>query len=1562
MKPLQFVLLTIATAVHCCPRARASEGAPAAATAAATAPPCPTGYRAESKGEASADSNGIGWTRDQAGLAGLVVASRTSACKCAPGWGSHVLAGTGPLQLPTAAPSCPFFIVNGANAANCRCFRCPAGHTSFGGLLNSAGAACRKTSSTPRPPPAPARTADGTAQTAYIRVNFTAPAASAPCSHALKARLAKTLRAGLTSRHKNTRNAAVTVQRCTAYPTARRGAAPAQKADKYLIDFKVDFEGRRYDIFAITGTSANPDTQQGICTYGICTDIEGAAGAVTEACAADAAFDDPLPPPSPSPTVRSPSPSPSPSPPPPGTCLSAPTASTPNSPGWPATCAGTAVGNSCKAPCDTAAGATGTSYTASCIAGGKWNVTGNCTAAPKTCSKAPDATTDITNQTSGWAASCVGAAIGTTCQAPCTSSFTGSGYQVNCTAAGTWGAPTGNCALKTCSGAPSATAPSNSTGWPARCTNLTIGATCTANCTAEATGPGLIATCSDAEIWTVTGNCTAKVCTGTPPAASNATAWNTTACAGKLMGGDCSAACLPTATGAGYVATCTRDGTWNVTGSCAVKTCTNLPATVLAPNSAGWPSTTNSTANITSCIGTAINGTCRAPCASNATGIGYIATCNDTNTWQVTGSCAIRNCTMQPPFNLTLMVEWSANCSNTINGGNCNASCLTTATGPGYTSICREGTWLNATGSCVAKTCFQNPPDQSNQAAGWSCPSNSTSSTLLDQSCSTSCASNFSGPGYQAFCTNDADFWPGMNGTVNATTGQVINGIVVPRPSVVFGSWRVTGSCQLRVCPGLPGVPPYAASDWNASCANLTAGSNCTLACAANSTGGSYTALCLNGNWTVTGECSLNQCPAQPLTAAGYGTPLPYSAQQSWNCSATTPGSSCSLPCTNNATGMYYATCTNNSNWTISGGCSLKTCLGLPPLGAFAEGWPASCANATHGSLCNATCWGNSTGAWQALCNSGNWTITTPPGSGRRLKTCPGLPPAEDLALNWSATCTNAVHGTVCESNCTANATGLARALCSNGSWVISQESTCTLTTCPGLPPLGAFAEGWPASCANATHGSLCNATCWGNSTGAWQALCNSGNWTITTPPGSGCRLKTCPVSPPAHYLTLGWNTSCTNAVHGTVCESNCTANATGLARALCSNGSWVISQESTCALRVCPGLPAVPPNAASNWNASCANLTVGSQCRLACAANTTGIGYMAFCRSSTNWTVTGECSCCIADPPAALVLYAAWDCGDNTANGRECTAAGCTPGYAVVGPITATCQDGVWGSPTGSCSAVSAVGSPYTAPGLSMDLASGQLLMIGLPEWYDVIADNWFAGSVSVSADAGYTWTIPASSPANRWEAVTMSCCGTRQFALSGLVSGYAQGGLWVSLDAGVTWSRIVIPSVAAMADVHQSVSANDAGTRVAVGTTQQVLLGEDSGAGQFRWRQILVTDASMSAAMNGVGDVVVAWVDDRSDRPDLVDLRKVLYISVDGGSNWVQRTPAAAASSSESLWVQPQWRQVAVSADGFRMAALRGSGEPYLAQGSIYISSNAGRDWVRYDLGSPLGGCLTM
>jgi hypothetical protein len=84
-----------------------------------------------------------------------------------------------------------------------------------------------------------------------------------------------------------------------------------------------------------------------------------------------------------------------------------------------------------------------------------------------------------------------------------------------------------------------------------------------------------------------------------------------------------------------------------------------------------------------------------------ATVLAFLSLCYCCDAWFVLP--AVRNCTTQPPFNMTLMGEWSANCSTTVNGGNCSATCLPTATGIGYTSVCREGSWLNATGSCLRK-------------------------------------------------------------------------------------------------------------------------------------------------------------------------------------------------------------------------------------------------------------------------------------------------------------------------------------------------------------------------------------------------------------------------------------------------------------------------------------------------------------------------------------------------------------------------------------------------------------------------------------------------------------------------------------------------------------------------------------------------------------------------------------------------------------------------------------------------------------------------------------------
>lgn len=59
-------------------------------------------------------------------------------------------------------------------------------------------------------------------------------------------------------------------------------------------------------------------------------------------------------------------------------------------------------------------------------------------------------------------------------------------------------------------------------------------------------------------------------------------------------------------------------------------------------------------------------------------------------------------------------------------------------------------------------------------------------------------------------------------------------------------------------CPSLPPAQAYAAaSSWNSSCSNATAGSNCTLACADSATGSGYEAVCAsNGTWSVSGNCT----------------------------------------------------------------------------------------------------------------------------------------------------------------------------------------------------------------------------------------------------------------------------------------------------------------------------------------------------------------------------------------------------------------------------------------------------------------------------------------------------------------------------------------------------------------------------------------------------------------------------------------------------------------------------------------------------------------------------------
>lgn len=102
--------------------------------------------------------------------------------------------------------------------------------------------------------------------------------------------------------------------------------------------------------------------------------------------------------------------------------------------GWPATCAGVGVGQTCKAPCKS--GFTGSGYQANCTAENTWGpIDGTCTSLGcLTPPMLPDPSLTV-----GYNDSCItNAQTGTTCKAPCIPTASGTGYLATCELNGGW--------------------------------------------------------------------------------------------------------------------------------------------------------------------------------------------------------------------------------------------------------------------------------------------------------------------------------------------------------------------------------------------------------------------------------------------------------------------------------------------------------------------------------------------------------------------------------------------------------------------------------------------------------------------------------------------------------------------------------------------------------------------------------------------------------------------------------------------------------------------------------------------------------------------------------------------------------------------------------------------------------------------------------------------------------------------------------------------------------------------------------------------------------------------
>jgi photosystem II stability/assembly factor-like uncharacterized protein len=208
-------------------------------------------------------------------------------------------------------------------------------------------------------------------------------------------------------------------------------------------------------------------------------------------------------------------------------------------------------------------------------------------------------------------------------------------------------------------------------------------------------------------------------------------------------------------------------------------------------------------------------------------------------------------------------------------------------------------------------------------------------------------------------------------------------------------------------------------------------------------------------------------------------------------------------------------------------------------------------------------------------------------------------------------------------------------------------------------------------------------------------------------------------------------------------------------------------------------------------------------------------------------------------------------------------------------------------------------------------------------------------------SSFANSPWTPSGASPL-QWRAIALSADGSRVAA----VASSTGGGIFMSIDSGLTWSGPFGPLTSAIwdalalsADGSKVIAAvNGGGVYTNSGTTWTV-----TGLGSANW-----TSAASSA--NGA----TLYMASSSGVFKSVNFG-ASWSGIQGGANWVSvacsadGTKFAAAIGGGGIVATggsgapgANWVSVASSADGSRLAAAIGGG-------SIYTSSNGGANWTQ-------------
>lgn len=333
---------------------------------------------------------------------------------------------------------------------------------------------------------------------------------------------------------------------------------------------------------------------------------------------------------------------------------------------------------------------------------------------------------------------------------------------------------------------------------------------------------------------------------------------------------------------------------------------------------------------------------CVANCSVGLEG-GWTSSCSTAGTWSPpAGGCVIKRCASLPTS--VDNAAWPSRCRNSTFGSTCAARCSKGYNGS-YTATCAEAGWSEPAGNCVLKTCDAAPPPVAN--ATW-----------------------------EAVCVGAAAFTSCMGACDLGFSGNIS-----ARCSTV-ASWSVSGGCSINRCASLPASVDNAV--WGRACRNVTYGTVCTAACEAGYLGDVSSTCGSDGRWAEpAGECVLRTCDGLPPPVND-----PSGANASWvpSCAGTQAFGMCAATCDEDTyTGGWTSDCGADGSWTAPlGGCTLKTCVGLPPSVANVA-WASGCANAPAGFSCIADCVNGVSGSYSSSCGvdaaTGAAVWSTPQGS-----------------------------------------------------------------------------------------------------------------------------------------------------------------------------------------------------------------------------------------------------------------------------------------------------------------------------------------------------------------------------------------------------------------------------------------------------------------------------------------------------------------------------------------------------------------------------------------------------